>query len=536
MTEPGYRGEILIVDDNPANLDLLSGLLAGRNFLVRAAMNGKRALATARSFVPDLIMLDINMPEMNGYEVCQRLKADPQTQGIPVIFISALDEPMDKVKAFSAGGADYVTKPFQFAEVLARIEHQLRIAHLQLENESKTREIARKSEDAERAWQRAEEADRLKSRFLASMTHELRTPLNAVIGYSEMVEEELREEGLTRLVPDLVRIQTAGKHLLALINDILDMSKIEAGKMTLHCEEVDAAVLLNDVAVMMTSLAEKNGNRLVVRIGNSLGALWTDMTRMRQILINLLSNAVKFTSNGTITIDAECVLQDSILIRVSDTGIGMTEEQLGRLFQPFTQADSATTKKYGGTGLGLAICRKLCRMMGGDVTVTSHPGQGSVFTVTLSRGTPELESDSGVPAPLDFTIQSLATRPSRENPLVLIADDDVASRDLLALSLQRQGFMTSICEEGAETVEKARLLLPNVIALDSNFAEPPGGSLLQLLKSDEDLGRVPIVVISSSISERKAFSLGASAYLRKPLEWKQLPEVFRRFLEPGHER
>jgi hypothetical protein len=232
----------------------------------------------------------------------------------------------------------------------------------------------------------AEAASKAKSQFLAHMSHELRTPLNAIIGYSEMVEEEVGEIGHAELAPDLQKIRSAGRHLLTLINDILDLSKIEAGKLELLVETFDVADMVRDVATTVAPLAQKNANRLDLRCAGDLGEMRSDVVKVRQTLLNLLSNACKFTERGTITLTADREgngAGDWLVFRVGDSGIGMTPEQMARLFEAFSQADATTSRKYGGTGLGLAITRRFCQMMGGDVQVASDPGKGSTFTVRL---------------------------------------------------------------------------------------------------------------------------------------------------------
>ncbi len=236
------------------------------------------------------------------------------------------------------------------------------------------------------ALHKAEAASRAKSTFLANMSHELRTPLNAVIGYSEMLEEKALEEGLADLIPDTQKIRTAGQHLLTLINDILDLSKIEAGRVELYLESFDLGILIEEVIATVHPLVEKNRNRLQVSCSPNLGTMHADLTKVRQILFNLLSNALKFTEGGTVLLSAtreQAGDSDWVYLRVADTGIGMSEEQQQVLFQPFIQGDASTTRKYGGTGLGLAICRLFCQMMQGDITVESELGVGSTFTVHL---------------------------------------------------------------------------------------------------------------------------------------------------------
>ena len=249
-----------------------------------------------------------------------------------------------------------------------------------------------------KARDEAEEASRAKSTFLANMRHELRTPLNAIIGYSEILLEEAEDLGQDGLKPDVEKIRGAGRHLLGLINDILDLSKIEAGKMDLFVEEFDVAAVLAEVRATIEPLVTRNGNTLELRLGQGLGGMRSDQVKVRQILFNLLGNAAKFIKAGRITLEARRLAGeggDRLEFRVADSGIGMTPEQVARLFQPFSQADASTTRHYGGTGLGLAITRHFCRMLGGEVAVESEPGRGSTFTVILPADGPAPSSSAG---------------------------------------------------------------------------------------------------------------------------------------------
>ncbi|MEI8292591.1 MAG: ATP-binding protein [bacterium] len=250
--------------------------------------------------------------------------------------------------------------------------------------------VERRTSELAHAVELAESANRAKSAFLANMSHELRTPMNAIIGYSEMLEEEAKDSGQDDLLPDLQKIQTAGKHLLELINGVLDLSKIEADKMTVFCESIDIAGMVRDIEATMLPAIQKNGNTLTVEIPGDIGTMQSDLTKIRQTLFNLLSNAAKFTENGQIHIEVGAVIQNRqkfVTFAISDTGIGMTPKQLGRLFKPFTQADESTTRKYGGTGLGLAISRRFCQLLGGDIEAKSKKSTGSTFTVILPRKT-----------------------------------------------------------------------------------------------------------------------------------------------------
>ena len=363
----------------------------------------------------------------------------------------------------------------------------------------------------------AEEANETKSRFLASTSHELRTPLNAIIGYSEMLQEQAEEDGHAGYLADLGKIHSAGRHLLSVINDILDLSKIEAGKMELFAETFELRPVIDDVATTMRPLVEKRDNRLEVRADPELGTMHADVTRLRQVLLNLLSNASKFTEHGVITLAAERE-DGEIVLRVRDTGIGMTAEQLGRLFEAFSQAEASTASKYGGTGLGLAISRRICRMMGGDVTVASTPGEGSTFTVRLPAAERSAEEQTSWPAV-----------GGARSGTVLVVDDDAAVRDLLGRFMSREGFHVETAADGAAGLRRARELLPDVITLDVLMPELDGWSVLTALKSDPALADIPVVMLTVLDDKSTGFALGVSEYLTKPIDRKRLADVLGRF-------
>ncbi len=291
------------------------------------------------------------------------------------------------------------------------------------------RERQRLSAENERARGEAERANQVKSEFLANMSHELRTPLNAIIGYSQILQEDAEDEGNAGAVADLKKIESAGNHLLGLINDILDLSKVEAGRMEIFIEPIEVQALAEDVRLMVEPLAAKNANNVTVTCTPNVGTLHCDVTKLRQSLLNLLSNACKFTSAGKVSLDIQ---RDgaNVLFAVSDTGIGMTEAQQARLFQAFQQADNSTTRKYGGTGLGLVITRSFARMLGGDVTVRSTPGEGSVFTLTL----PDAPPATAEPEPAGATVA--------EAPATILVIDDEAALGAASIGshLAREGY------------------------------------------------------------------------------------------------
>jgi signal transduction histidine kinase/DNA-binding response OmpR family regulator/HAMP domain-containing protein len=370
-------------------------------------------------------------------------------------------------------------------------------------------------------------ASQHKSQFLANMSHELRTPLNAIIGYSEMLQEEAEELGQADFLPDIQKINAAGKHLLALINDILDLSKIEAGKMDLFLETFDIAPMLRDVVITITPLVEENANTLAVHYAADLGAMRADLTKVRQALFNLLSNACKFTERGTVTLAATREAEEGVdwlTFRVSDTGIGMTPEQRGKLFQTFTQADASTTRQYGGTGLGLAITRHFCHMMGGDISVESALGQGSTFTIRLPT---EVTDPKAAPA-LQAETATASVLP-RGVPTVLVIDDDPTVHDLMQRFLSKEGLRVVAAASGAEGLRLAKALRPTAITLDVLMPGMDGWTVLTGLKGDAGLADIPVIMLTIVDDKRMGYALGVADYLTKPIDWERLTAILRQY-------
>jgi len=393
---------ILVVDDIAANRNLLGATLEPKGYEVLLASNGVSALKVATRAHPNLILMDVNMPEMDGYEACRQLKAMPGLAEIPIIFITANDDPESLVKGFQAGGVDYITKPFKEQEVLMRVETHLKIHMLTRALEGSNQALAAKNSELQsevqrrkQAEEKANEANEAKSRFLSFISHEMRSPLNAIIGFSDVLADTLTGEALAESREDATRIRSASGHLLGLINNLLDLSQIEAGKMPLNLDEFELGPLMMELGKDVEPLVRRNGNQLTVQSNGEIGTVRADATKLKQVLINLISNAGKFTRNGEIDISLRNLAESEVKrfqIAVADTGIGMTGDQMQRLFQPYQQATDSTSRHYGGTGLGLAISRQFCRLMGGDLSVTSELGKGSIFTVTLpARVTEGLE-------------------------------------------------------------------------------------------------------------------------------------------------
>ena len=381
----------------------------------------------------------------------------------------------------------------------------------------------------------AEAANRAKSAFLANMSHELRTPLNAIIGYSEMLQEDAELEGLENFTTDLKKIHGAGKHLLLLINDILDLSKIEAGRMELFVECFGVGALIDEVIATVQPLVDRNGNALHVKVGGGVAEMEADQTKVRQILFNLLSNAAKFTEKGDVwlRVDSERIMdRDWVRFAVRDTGIGMSHEQVEKAFQAFGHADPSTTRKYGGTGLGLVITQRFCQLMGGEIGLESQPGEGSTFTVRLPA-TIEPASASGAD---ERAVDDGGGIGEGSGPVVLVVDDDAAVRDLMRRFLNRQGFRVATARDGQEGLKLAREVFPMVILLDVVMPEMDGWSTLQALKADADLADIPVVLVSMLDDKSKGYALGATDFLSKPIDWPRLRgmlEKHRPAAEPG---
>ena len=387
---------------------------------------------------------------------------------------------------------------------------------------------ARLFKELEEKGRQLEIASQHKSQFLASMSHELRTPLNAIIGLTEMMIANAARFGTEKAIEPLRRVHRAGNHLLGLINQVLDLSKIEAGKLELTPETVTLAPLIDEVVGTARLLAEANKNRLAVEYPNDLGSAVVDSMRLRQILLNLLSNACKFTKDGEVSLRAEKTFDEPewIEFSISDTGIGMTPEQVANLFQEFSQADSSTARRFGGTGLGLAITRKLCRMMGGDVTVKSEIGRGSTFVVRLPTGAAPVER-VGAPVPGE------RASPAGIGDCVLVIDDDATARELIAEHLRQEGYAVVTADGGLNGLKCAQELRPIAITLDVVMPDLDGWGVLAALRHDRQLSDIPVIMVTMLDEKNHGMALGAAGYLTKPIDRDRLTELVRRFRTPA---
>lgn len=384
------NGEILVVDDTPQTLQLLVTVLSGANYAVRPADSGALAMASIEASPPDLILLDVKMPQMSGFEVCRRLKQNPDTQEIPVIFLSGLSDLDDRVQGFQLGAVDFVTKPFQREELLARVKTHLELARLR---SHLAEEVAKKTHALQSAYDELEKASRLKDEFLSTMSHELRTPLTAVIGLAEVLRTGAYGGMNQEQTEVLEVVETSGRRLLRMINDILEYAQLVAGQVTLQTMECAVADLVKSAMESVRSVADKKKILLDFPLTEPNGSVWLDPQIVKKILVVLLENAVKFTEAGG---SAGIVIQSAagkkmVEFEVWDTGCGIAEANMFRLFKPFVQLDAGIDRTHEGSGLGLALAQKLANLHGGEIRVTSKLGEGSRFCVSLPQARGEDE-------------------------------------------------------------------------------------------------------------------------------------------------
>jgi signal transduction histidine kinase len=534
MTTP-QSFTIFIVDDIPANLGVLDEFLTEQGFEVLMASDGESAINKIEKAQPHLILLDVLMPNgIDGFETCQRLKANPRTKEIPIIFMTALTDIVDKVKGFKLGAVDYITKPFQQEEVLARIKTHLRIHQLQQQSHTQNEELRLANAKLARAA-------RMKDEFLANMSHELRTPLVAILGMSEALLEETYGEINIAQQKSIRTIQESGKHLLSLINEILDLAKIESGKLKLEKTKVSVTEVSQTCLRLIKELAQKKRIKIKTIFDQDVITLNADERYLKQILINLLSNAVKFTpEKGIVTLAITGDVKEKLVqFSVSDTGIGIAEEDKEKLFEPFVQLDAELNRHHEGTGLGLSLVDRLTKMHGGSITLKSEIGKGSCFTVSLPwQPTTAQETTSETVSDFEqesnFESKKKLPQSSPEKTLILLADDNLTTCETVSEYLTAKGYRLILAHNGLQAIEETLEKRPNIILMDVQMPTLDGLDAMRRIRSHPKIAQTPIIALTALAmagDEARCLQAGANDYLSKPFSFKGLVKKIEALLQ-----
>ncbi len=554
------QGNILIIDDTPEDIQLLSKTLSEQGYTVRGAVKGQMGIKAAQSIPPDLILLDIRMPELDGYEVCERLKADFQTKDIPVIFLSALDDVWDKVRAFQIGGVDYITKPFQVEEVLARVKNQLLIRQLTKQIIEKSQQLQTQNQQLQQEIierRQAEEATaaalKTKSEFVANISHELRTPLNVILGLTQILS---RYEFIDPKPHEYLKaINRSGEHLLDLINNVLELSKIEVGKIALNEIIFDLYDFIDSLEEMFQIKAEQKGIYLTFIVNSDIPKyIKADKQKLRASLINLIGNAIKFTQSGSVTVRVSLFLDNQELtnsdkqmilhFEVEDTGPGIASDEIDKLFQAFIQTETGRISAEG-TGLGLAISQKLVQLMGGQITVSSKVQQGTTFKFDI-----KITAADDSETIKQSTQRVIGLEPNQQVYRILVVDDTKENRFLMVNLLEPIGFEVHEAKNGQEAVTKWLALQPHLIWMDTRMPVMDGLQATREIRTREsEMGNrewaigneetsistphIVIIALTASVFEEQSpeiLAAGCDDFVRKPFNENVIFEKIAQYL------
>ncbi len=510
--------KVLIVDDNAENITLLRTYFKNLNLNIFAATNGRLAIDAAKKSVPDVILLDVMMPEMDGYEVCKELKNFESTKNIPIIFLTAKVATEDLVQGFLAGGSDYIKKPIQCEEVLIRVRTQL--------------QLRKYTKEKDNLILKAMESNRTKSEFMARMSHELRTPMNAILGFSQLLMVDAQNEKATTREKDIARIIKAGKHLLDLINEVLDLSQIETGDLKVRLSPIDIHTLKNEVVDLAMPLAREKEVQIYDENKDEKPVyVIADKTRLKQVLINLTTNAIKYNKpDGRVTLKYS-VDGERLKLEVSDTGKGIPDELKSNLFTPFERLGAELTDVQG-TGIGLSISKKLMELMGGDISFESKVDEGSSFFIDIPLAEqPEVQKEKSLKVSL-----LPEGRTDSQQKVVLYIEDNPSNLELVRRIISRAKNVKLISAMEAQPgIRLASVEKPDLILMDLHLPDIDGFAAFQKINSMEETSKIPIIAVSADameVDKKKALDMGFRAYITKPIDVENFLESLEEVLGP----